>query len=55
MPHQTPIEFARSLGIPEALQVTERYNQVRFGQVGLRSEELSEIDGWLSTVERNQF
>jgi protein-glutamine gamma-glutamyltransferase len=30
-PHQTPLEFAAAVGIPEAVELTETYNGLRFG------------------------
>ncbi len=45
--HQTPIEFAFALGIPEAVMITEKYNRVRFGEKDLSEIEAREIDKWL--------
>ena len=47
---QTPVEFAASTHVPEALMVTERYNRVRFGQRNLSREEAVEIDAWLQAM-----
>ncbi len=52
LPHQTPLEFANSIGINEVIQVTEKYNQVRFGERDLESEESDEIESWLRRVEK---
>ncbi len=51
-PHQTPVEFAGSLAIPEAMQITEAYNSVRFGEKRLTREERSNIEKWLSQIEQ---
>ena len=53
LPHQTPLEFAHSTGISEAVLVTERYNQVRYGELTLRNEELAEIEEWIRSVDEN--
>ncbi len=49
-PHQTPLEFAYAVGMPEAVKLTERYNRVRFGAAGLSRAEAQEIDEWLRAV-----
>ncbi len=46
-PHQTPAEFAVAVGIPEAVSITEKYNQVRFGGKSLSPAEADEIEDWL--------
>jgi transglutaminase-like putative cysteine protease len=51
-PYQTPVEFAGSLSIPEAMQITEAYNSVRFGEKNLTREERSNIEKWLSRLEQ---
>lgn len=50
-PHQTPLEFAFALGMPQAVSITEKYNGVRFGDRKLTREESSEIDSWLKDLE----
>jgi hypothetical protein len=50
-PHQTPLEFAYAVGMPEAVNVTEKYNRVRFGDKYLTSTESDEIDRWLMELE----
>jgi hypothetical protein len=52
--HQTPLEFAHALGIPEAVKVTEKYNRVRFGEQYLRSDESNEIENWLDRIENSE-
>jgi hypothetical protein len=53
---QTPLEFAFSTSIPEAIKITESYNRVRFGEKNLKREELREIENWLGNLENgNQF
>lgn len=46
-PHQTPMEFAYAVGMPEAVKVTEKYNQVRFGEKPVFSDEADEIEACL--------
>lgn len=50
-PHQTPLEFAFALNMPEAVKITERYNQVRFGEKKLSNDEAREIEDWLKNLE----
>jgi hypothetical protein len=50
-PHQTPLEFAYALGMPEAVKITEKYNGVRFGTKVLSEGESFQIDQWLSDME----
>lgn len=52
-PHQTPLEFAFALNIPEAIEITKRYNSVRFGEKDLTRDEISEVENWLSKMEKN--
>ena len=49
--HQTPLEFAYSLDIPEAVKITEKYNRVRFGEKILSNDETREIEKWLGSLE----
>jgi transglutaminase-like putative cysteine protease len=49
---QTPLEFANSSGIPEALLITEKYNRVRFGGEDLSETEAIEVGQLLSSLER---
>ena len=49
-PHQTPLEFAYALNMPEAINVTEKYNRVRFGEKDLSAIEASEIENWLEGI-----
>jgi transglutaminase-like putative cysteine protease len=51
-PHQTPLEFAYAVGVPEAVSVTEKYNRVRFGDGSLSLREEDEIKSWLENMER---
>ncbi|MDQ3180865.1 MAG: DUF3488 and transglutaminase-like domain-containing protein [Acidobacteriota bacterium] len=50
-PHQTPLEFAFALQMPEAVKITERYNRVRFGEKNLSKGEAKEIENWLKNLE----
>ena len=49
-PHQTPLEFAYALELPQAVKITERYNSVRFGEQSLTAAESGEIQGWLESL-----
>ncbi|HAF23676.1 MAG TPA: hypothetical protein DCK93_12350 [Blastocatellia bacterium] len=51
-PHQTPLEFATSINIPDAVRITEAYNRVRFGVENLSASELREIEARLSEFDR---
>ena len=48
---QTPLEFAFELGIPEVVEITSKYNRVRFGGKELSSGEADEIETWLKQLE----
>ena len=50
-PHQTPLEFAFAVGMPEAVSITEKYNRVRFGEKPLSRDESVEIENWLEELE----
>jgi protein-glutamine gamma-glutamyltransferase len=50
-PHQTPLEFAFALDMPQAVKITEKYNEVRFGEKNLSTDEAREIDDWLKGLE----
>ncbi len=52
-PHQTPLEFAFALNMPEAVNITEKYNCVRFGEKNLSKEEAEEIENWIEHLENN--
>jgi transglutaminase-like putative cysteine protease len=51
-PHQTPLEFAGALDVPEALLVTRTYNRVRFGAHDLTHDEAARIETWLKRIEK---
>ena len=53
-PHQTPLEFAFALKMPEAVRITEKYNRVRFGEKNLSGEEAKEIENWLKKIEEEK-
>jgi protein-glutamine gamma-glutamyltransferase len=50
--HQTPLEFARSVALPQAVKITENYNRVRFGEKDLSPKEKKDIENWLATLEQ---
>ncbi len=50
-PHQTPLEFAFAIGMPEAVKITEKYNSVRFGEKHLSADEQHAIESWLEDLE----
>ena len=52
-PSQTPLEFAYAVNLPEAIQVTEKYNGVRFGEKELSENDRMDIEDWLSGLEAN--
>lgn len=52
--HQTPLEFAFALNMPEAVSITEKYNRVRFGEKNLSRDETREIENWLKNLESKQ-
>jgi hypothetical protein len=49
--HLTPLEFANTIKVSEALVVTRAYNRVRFGGEHLSSQELVEINRVLVNLE----
>lgn len=49
--HQTPLEFAFALKMPEAVRITEKYNRVRFGEKNLSNDEANKIENWLKDLE----
>ena len=49
--HQTPLEFAYAVNMPEAVMITKKYNGVRFGAKYLSTQETDEIDEWLNILE----
>ena len=49
-PHQTPLEFAYTIGMPEAVNITEKYNHVRFGEKHLSRDESVDIENWLQEI-----
>jgi transglutaminase-like putative cysteine protease/Ca2+/Na+ antiporter len=53
-PHQTPLEFASDVGIPEAFGITEAYNRVRYGAEKLSASERKQIEELLSVLERKR-
>lgn len=53
--HQTPLEFAFALNMPEAVKITEKYNRVRFGEKRLSDEEAREIENWLKNLEKDKL
>jgi len=53
-PHQTPLEFAYTVGMSEAVNVTEKYNRVRFGEKDLSLVEADQIENWLSDISTAQ-
>lgn len=49
--HQTPLEFACAVGGPEALLITRKYNEVRFGAKTLSENDEVRIQDWLRNIE----
>jgi hypothetical protein len=52
--HQTPLEFAFALNMPEAVKITEKYNLVRFGEKNLSNDEAREIENWLEDLQKKE-
>ena len=52
--HQTPLEFASSVGSREAQAITNAYNRVRFGEERLSTAERKQIELLLSQIERSR-
>lgn len=48
--HQTPMEFAHLSGIPEAVELTERYQSHRFGGRELTKKEALEIESLIQQI-----
>ncbi len=48
--HQTPLEFAQATGYPEAVLITQKYNQVRFGDHPIARPEADAIRSWLTDL-----
>jgi hypothetical protein len=48
---QTPLEFAISLNIPEVTELTEKYNQVRFGNRELSKAEITKVEALLKNLQ----
>lgn len=53
-PGETPLEFATTLGVPEALNITRAYNRVRYGDESLSTMEAAQIEEWLREMEGKQ-
>lgn len=53
-PHQTPLEFATSIGMDEAKAITTAYNRVRYGQKSLSAGEQTQIEELLSRLEKRR-
>jgi transglutaminase-like putative cysteine protease len=53
-PHQTPLEFASTVGLAEAASITKAYNRVRYGEEKLSASERKEIELLLSQLERSR-
>lgn len=52
-PHQTPLEFAYTVGMPEAVAITETYNRVRFRNEELKEDQSRAIEELLSKLSRS--
>ena len=50
-PYQTPLEFAESLNMAEAFELTRLYNRIRFGADELSRSEAETIVEWLNKLE----
>jgi hypothetical protein len=54
-PHQTPLEFANSIGVSQAVGLTRRYQSVRFGNQQLSRDETAQIEMWLDDLEHSRI
>ncbi len=54
-PEQTPLEFAVSVGLNEALAITSAYNRVRFGSQRLSGTEQEQIEQMLRELEQQSL
>jgi hypothetical protein len=50
--HETPLEFAASMQLPEVITVTDAYHRVRYGKQILTQTELSRIEIDLRRIEQ---
>lgn len=50
--HQTPLEFASTVGTPEVLNITDAYTRVRYGARNLTQDEIASIENYLSRMEQ---
>jgi hypothetical protein len=55
LPHQTPLEFAYAVNMPEVIKITEKYHRVRFGEKYLSSDEADDIEDWLGRLEATNY
>jgi hypothetical protein len=51
LPFQTPLEFAHAVDMAEAISITQKYQQVRFGGHELSRDEADEISVMLERLE----
>ncbi len=51
-PHQTPNEFAAQTGFDQVRQITEIYNQVRFGGARLNRQQIAQVSGLLRQLKQ---
>lgn len=53
--YQTPLEFAWTLGSSEAVNITEKYNQVRFGERNINQADAEAIRKWLANLQEGEI
>jgi len=53
-PDETPLEFAATTGMPEAILLTRSYNRVRYGAHELTTAEAARVEEWLRRVEKER-
>lgn len=51
-PFQTPLEFAYAVDLPGVVEITKRYQKVRFGHYGLSRDEANEISLMLEQLKK---
>lgn len=52
-PAQTPLEFAAQVNYPAVLELTQLYQQARFGQGGLPAADIARVSQLLQDIKRN--
>jgi hypothetical protein len=51
---QTPLEFAAQTGMDSTMRITQAYHRVRYGSQTLSTQEVRQIENWLTEMEEAQ-